>query len=119
MAAPQGSHHFFGCFRHEKISLHQVPQPIVLKIRQLVACVLVGSTLSSCATILGGPITEYQRTKPLPGQPQREVRVGALIADLLLVGLLGAGIDFATGAIYRPQPTLQGGSVPMPPPPAR
>ena len=66
---------------------------------------LIASLLSSCATILGGPITTYQRTKPLPGQPQREVRVGALVADIFLVGLLGVGVDFATGAIYRPRPS--------------
>lgn len=77
------------------------------KIRQLVAFGLIASSLSSCATILGGRITDYQRTKPLPGQPQREVRVGALVADIFLVGLLGVGIDFATGAIYRPQPSIQ------------
>ena len=76
------------------------------KFRQFIALGLIASSLSSCATILGGPITTYQRTKPLPGQPQREVRVGALVADIFLVGLLGIGVDFATGAIYRPQPTI-------------
>jgi len=77
------------------------------KLRQLFAFGLIASLLSSCATVFGGHITDYQRTKPLPGQPQREVRVGALIADILLVGLLGVGVDFATGAIYRPHPTGQ------------
>lgn len=77
------------------------------KLRQLAAFGLMASSLSSCATILGGRITDYQRTKPLPGQPQREVRIGALVADIFLVGLLGVGVDFATGAIYRPQPSLR------------
>ena len=77
----------------------------MFKLRQLVAFCLIASSLSSCATVFGGHITDYQRTKPLPGQPQREVRVGALVADILLVGLLGVGVDFATGAIYRPHPT--------------
>jgi hypothetical protein len=63
--------------------------------------VIAAGTMSSCATILGGPITEKQRTKPGPGQPQREIRVGALIADIILFWP-GAIIDFATGAIYRP-----------------
>ena len=84
------------------------------KIRQFIALALVASSLSGCATILGGPITTYQRTKPLPGQPQREVRVGALVADIFLVGLLGVGVDFATGAIYRPRPNITT-SAPMPP----
>lgn len=79
----------------------------MIRLRQLTALVLLASSLSSCATVFGGRITDYQRTKPLPGQPQREVRVGALIADILLVGLLGVGVDFATGAIYKPHPTNQ------------
>ncbi|QCR24812.1 hypothetical protein C1N53_01195 [Pontibacter sp. SGAir0037] len=59
--------------------------------------------MSSCATVFGGPVTEYQRTKPVAGQPQRQVRAGALIADILLFWP-GAIVDFATGAIYKPQP---------------
>lgn len=75
------------------------------KIRQMLALVLMGSAMSGCATILGGPITAYQKTKPVAGQPQRELRVGALVADILLTGVLGTAIDFATGAIYKPAPT--------------
>jgi len=59
--------------------------------------------LTSCATILGGPVTMYQKTKPGPGQPQRDVRVAALVADLILFWP-GAIVDFATGAIYKPSP---------------
>lgn len=58
--------------------------------------------LPGCATILGGPVTEHQRTKPNPGEPQREVRVGALIADIVLFWP-GTIVDFATGAIYKPE----------------
>ncbi len=58
--------------------------------------------LPGCATILGGPVTEHQRTKPIPGEPQREVRVGALIADIILFWP-GTIVDFATGAIYKPE----------------
>ena len=75
------------------------------KLRQAFAFVLLAASMSSCATILGGPITDYQKTKPVAGQPQREVRVGALVADILLTGIIGTGIDFATGAIYKPQAT--------------
>jgi hypothetical protein len=63
--------------------------------------VIAAGTMSSCATVFGGPITENQRTKPAPGQPQREIRIGALIADIILFWP-GAIVDFATGAIYKP-----------------
>ncbi|MBT9391765.1 hypothetical protein KLP40_01205 [Hymenobacter sp. NST-14] len=75
------------------------------KLRHLALVALASATLSSCATVFGGPITTYQKTKPAAGEPQREVRVGALVADLLLTGAIGTVIDFATGAIYKPQPT--------------
>jgi len=58
--------------------------------------------LSSCATILGGPITECQRTKPVPGAPSRAIRPAALIFDIILSGVVGVAVDFATCAIYRP-----------------
>ena len=64
--------------------------------------ILLVSMMSSCATVFGGKVTEYQRTKPGPGEPQRQVRVGALIADILLFWP-GAIVDFATGAIYKPE----------------
>lgn len=58
--------------------------------------------MSSCATVFGGKVTSYQKTKPKGGEQQREVRVGALIADIILFWP-GAIVDFATGAIYKPQ----------------
>ncbi len=61
---------------------------------------------TSCATVLTGRPNEYQTTKPAPGEPQREIRVGALMADIILFWP-GAVIDFATGAIYKPAPTIQ------------
>ena len=64
--------------------------------------ILLASIVTSCATIFGGPVSAYQKTKPGPGEPQREVRVGALIADILLFWP-GTVVDFATGAIYKPQ----------------
>ncbi|UPL48264.1 hypothetical protein [Hymenobacter sublimis] len=73
------------------------------QLRQLAIMALTAATLSSCATVFGGPISTYQKTKPAAGQPQRDIRVGALIADILLFWP-GAVIDFATGAIYKPEP---------------
>lgn len=59
------------------------------------------ATLSSCATVFGGKVSDCQRTKPAAGEPSRQVRVGALIANILLFppGLI---VDFATGAAYTP-----------------
>ncbi len=73
------------------------------QLRQLAIVALAASTLSSCATVFGGPVTAYQKTPPAAGQPQRDIRVGALIADILLFWP-GTIVDFATGAIYKPQP---------------
>ncbi len=69
------------------------------------ATLTLSSSLSSCATVFGGHITAHQKRKPLPGEPQRDIRVGALVADILLFWP-GAAVDFATGAIYKPQPPV-------------
>ena len=58
--------------------------------------------MTSCATVFNGKITTHQKTKPAAGEQQREIRVGALIADLLLFWP-SIIVDFATGAIYRPK----------------
>lgn len=58
-------------------------------------------SLSSCATLFGGRVTEYQRKKPSAGEPTRKIRGVALVADILLFWP-GAIVDFATGAIYQP-----------------
>lgn len=65
--------------------------------------VLASMTLfsTSCATILGGKVSDYQRTKPTEGQPARKLRVVAFIGDVVF-GLIPVIVDFATGAIYRP-----------------
>ena len=62
---------------------------------------VIAATLSSCATVFGGKVSECQRTKPAEGQPARSIRAGALVADILLFWP-GAIVDFATGAIYKP-----------------
>lgn len=70
------------------------------RLLQLSLILLVAGT-SSCATILGGPISECQKTKPAAGKPARSIRAGAMIADILLFWP-GTIVDFATGAIYKP-----------------
>lgn len=72
------------------------------KLKNTLFILVVCASLSSCATVFGGKVTNYQKVKPNPGQPQREVRVGALIADIILFWP-GTIVDFATGAIYKPE----------------
>ena len=72
------------------------------KIQILAFLFLLVVILPSCATILGGPVSACQRTKPAAGQPSREIRVGYLIADILFTPVWI--VDFATGAIYKPCP---------------
>ena len=57
---------------------------------------------SACATIVGGEVTTYQRTRPAPGKPSRAVKVVPLVCDVFFFGGLGVIVDFATGAIYKP-----------------
>ena len=68
----------------------------------LSALILVGS-LTSCATVFGGKVTESQKGRPAQGEPRREIRVGVLIADILLFPIVSLPVDFATGAIYKPK----------------
>lgn len=70
--------------------------------KKLILAILVLSTFS-CATVFhNGPITEYQRTKPQTGEPQRKVKVLPLVADLIIFWPATV-VDFATGAIYLPK----------------
>ncbi len=60
---------------------------------------------SSCATVFSGRLTDHQKNKPLPGEPKREVKWELVATDVILFfpyGLIGLGVDFLTGAIYRP-----------------
>lgn len=74
------------------------------KMKTLIAALLIMNVFSGCAAILGGKRTSYQTVKPKDGEPQRQVRVGYIVADVFLTGALGLIIDFATGAIYKPEP---------------
>jgi len=68
---------------------------------KLAMAFLIVLSMNSCATVFGGSVGECQRTQPAPGQPGRQIRVVALIADVILFWP-GAIVDFATGAIYKP-----------------
>lgn len=71
------------------------------KIFNFLSIVTITILMSSCATVFGGKVSDCQRTKPAVGEPARELRAGALIADVVLFWP-GAIVDFATGAIYKP-----------------
>ena len=70
--------------------------------KKSVAIAFVALMMSSCATVFGGKVNAHQKRKPGPGEQQREVRVVALIADIILFAP-GLIVDFATGAIYKPR----------------
>lgn len=67
------------------------------------AALTMAGTLTSCATVFGGKVAETQKRRPAPGEPRREIKVGVLIADILLFPLVSLPVDFATGAIYKPK----------------
>jgi hypothetical protein len=63
----------------------------------LATCLL----MSSCGTILGGKITDCQKTKPASGS--RAVRPAALIFDIIgPLPIIAAIVDFADGGMYKP-----------------
>lgn len=72
------------------------------KVTKIIAIVLIALTMTNCATIFGGRVSSYQKTKPADGEEQRSVRVVALIADIILFAP-SLIVDFATGAIYKPK----------------
>jgi hypothetical protein len=66
----------------------------------LAILIFMSVLLTNCATLFGGAVTESQKLKPRPGEAQRKVRIGYLIADLIFWPALI--VDFSTGAIYKP-----------------
>lgn len=74
-------------------------------LRSTIAITLLFS-FTNCATVFHGEVTDYQKTKPAVGQPEREIKVGALIADILLF-LPSVIVDFATGAIYKSEAEMK------------
>jgi len=82
----------------DKLKPHQMKKTI-----NFTSFILIAIILSSCATVFHGPVTSYQKTKPKDGEEQRSVRVGALLFNIFLFWP-GAIVDFATGAIYKPEP---------------
>ena len=76
-----------------------------MNISKLFATVMLAGALlfnSGCATIFFGTSPDQHcKTTPAPGQPTREMHVGALVFDILF-GLLPLVVDLADGAIYKP-----------------
>jgi hypothetical protein len=87
-----------------KIFLNFILKIMKIKFLKAMLAVVILASMSSCATLFGGPITDYQKTKPAPGKPERELRAGALILDIVLFWP-AAIVDFSNGAIYKPKPT--------------
>jgi hypothetical protein len=72
---------------------------------QIIACLfLLIMLLPSCATVIyhSMGISECQKTKPAKGQPARQIRVLALVADILWCAPVFIPVDFITRAIYKP-----------------
>jgi len=74
-----------------------------MKKKIFVYLLAVSFLFPSCATILGGKVQDNQRIKPQAGEPQRKLRAGYFIADLVLIPVIGFIVDFSTGAIYQPK----------------
>ncbi|HKK12729.1 MAG TPA: hypothetical protein VJ945_07845 [Flavobacteriaceae bacterium] len=72
------------------------------KIFKLVTLLSLAISMTGCATVFGGPITQSQRRKPKPGEQTRKIRVVAFIADAIIFAP-SLILDFADCAIYRPQ----------------
>jgi hypothetical protein len=67
----------------------------------VILSICISFIFSSCATVFGGRVSDFQKTKPKEGEPARAVRGAALVADIILFWP-GTIVDFATGAIYKP-----------------
>ena len=57
--------------------------------------------MTNCATVFGGKVRASQKRKPVPREQHRQVRPWYMVADIILF-LSGLIVDFATGAIYKP-----------------
>lgn len=72
-----------------------------MKKQILVLGVAASLLLSSCATILGGKVSQCQKTKPAAGQPARTLRPVPFVANIILFWP-GVFVDLGTGAAYKP-----------------
>ncbi|MBT8377490.1 MAG: hypothetical protein HKP45_05385 [Winogradskyella sp.] len=68
---------------------------------KIATIILMAVLMTNCATVFGGKVTASQKRKPAPGEQQRQVRPWYMVADIILF-LPGLIVDFATGAIYKP-----------------
>jgi hypothetical protein len=63
-------------------------------------CIVTSVLFSSCATVFGGQVTNYQRERVKPDQPSRKIRAVAFAFDVLFFPALI--YDFSDCAIYKP-----------------
>jgi hypothetical protein len=90
------------CFHLISIILQAKRTKLKRTFLQCLLATTIASSLSSCATVFGGKVTQAQRTPPKAGEPKRAVRAIPLIADVILFWP-GVAVDFITGAIYKPE----------------
>lgn len=69
---------------------------------KFLAIAFIATSLSSCAAMFGGKVSDCQRTKPAAGQPARRIKTAPFILDLIFFPIIGTIVDFATGVIYEP-----------------
>ena len=70
------------------------------KILSYLLLVVFVLNISSCATLIDGSGSTYQKTKPKAGEPRRKIKVTPFIIDCLFYGF-PLIVDFSTGAIYK------------------
>lgn len=73
-----------------------------MKTKSVLLCMVIALTFSSCATILGGKVSECQKRKPTGGEPKREVRWASVAANLVCACPECIVVDICTKAIYKP-----------------
>jgi hypothetical protein len=69
--------------------------------KPLFILLIASITLSGCGAVFGGRLTDCQKNKPAPGQPRRQIRPAALIADIIWL-IPALPVDLISGGIYMP-----------------
>jgi len=70
-----------------------------------ILCIAASLFCSSCATVFGGQVTNYQREKIKPSQPSKKIRPVAFAFDALFFPALI--VDFSNCSIYKPSSRIK------------